>query len=101
MHANVSPQLVANATVVTVYQTNPHIDADVQARHCAELVLQTVRGRIRPTSALAMPPSLVNILCQGTEDAPMRELQLAQAAAQPAWRALSQRGGGLSVRRCA
>jgi microcystin degradation protein MlrC len=80
MHANVSPQLVANASVVTVYQTNPHIDADVQARHCAELVLQTVRGRIRPTCALAMPPLVVNILCQGTEDAPMRDLlQLARA----------------------
>jgi hypothetical protein len=72
--------LVANATVVTVYQTNPHIDAYAQARHCAELVLQTVRGRIRPTCALAMPPLVVNILCQGTDDAPMRDLvKLAQA----------------------
>ena len=80
MHANVSPQLVANASVVTVYQTNPHIDAHAQARHCAELVLQTVRGRIRPTCALAMPPLVVNILCQGTDDAPMRDLlKLAQA----------------------
>lgn len=80
MHANVAPQLVANATVVTVYQTNPHIDAFAQARHCAELVLQTVRGRIQPTCALAMPPLVVNILCQGTDDAPMRDLlKLAQA----------------------
>jgi len=90
MHANVAPQLVANASVVTVYQTNPHIDAYAQARHCAELVLQTVRGRIRPTCALAMPPLVVNILCQGTEDAPMRDL-LHQARVQGA------RAGVLSV----
>jgi len=31
MHANVSPQMVANADIVTVYQTNPHIDAQAQA----------------------------------------------------------------------
>jgi microcystin degradation protein MlrC len=90
MHANIAPQLVSNADIVTVYQTNPHIDAFEQARHCAQLLLRTVRGEIRPTSALEMPPLLVNILCQGTADAPMRDL-LREAAAQ------AQRPGVLSV----
>lgn len=74
MHANIAPQLVANADIVTVYQTNPHVDAYEMALRCARLTLQTVRGRIHPTSALEMPPLLVNILCQGTSDAPMKEL---------------------------
>jgi microcystin degradation protein MlrC len=74
MHANVSAQMVANADITTVYQTNPHIDAREQALHCARLVLRMVRGEIRPRSALRMPPLLVNILNQGTSDAPMADL---------------------------
>jgi microcystin degradation protein MlrC len=85
MHANIAPLLVANADIVTVYQTNPHVDAYAQALHCARLTVRTARGRIRPTSALEMPPLLVNILCQGTNDAPMKDLlQLADAQARRA-----------------
>lgn len=90
MHANVSAQMVRNASVTTVYQTNPHVDAYAQALHCARLVLQTVRGRIKPTCALATPPLIVNILCQGTSDAPMSDL-LREAELQ------RRRAGVLSV----
>ncbi len=90
MHGNIARQLVDNADVVTVYQTNPHVDAYAQAMDCARLVIQTVRGEIKPTCALEMPPLLVNILCQGTSDAPMSDL-LRFAATQ------RQRPGVLSV----
>jgi len=80
MHGNISAQMVHNATVTTVYQTNPHIDAYAQALDCARMVVQTVRGKIKPTCALATPPLIVNILCQGTSDAPMSDLlRVAQA----------------------
>ena len=74
MHANVSPRMVACADITTVYQTNPHIDAFEQAQDCARLLLRQIRGEIRPCSALAMPPLVVNILCQGTQDEPMATL---------------------------
>jgi microcystin degradation protein MlrC len=83
MHANIAQQLVANADIVTVYQTNPHIDAAEQALQCARLTVRAARGQIRPCSALEMPPLLVNILCQGTDDAPMKGLlQLARTQAR-------------------
>lgn len=74
MHGNISPQMVGNADITTVYQTTPHLDAYEQAVLCARLTLRMVRGEIRPTSALRMPPLLVNILNQGTSDAPMAAL---------------------------
>jgi microcystin degradation protein MlrC len=74
MHANISRQMIENADITTVYQTNPHIDTKEQAELCARLVLDMVRGRIRPTTALETPPLLVNILNQGTEDRPMSDL---------------------------
>ncbi len=90
MHANVSPAMVEPADIVTVYQTNPHIDAREQALLCARLLVQTIRGQIHPRMALAMPPLVVNILCQGTKDRPMSDL-LAAADTQ------RQRPGVLSV----
>lgn len=74
MHGNISRQMVENADITTVYQTNPHLDAYEQALLCARLVLRMVRGEIRPRSAICMPPLLVNILRQGTSDAPMSDL---------------------------
>jgi microcystin degradation protein MlrC len=74
MHANVSQKIVEECDVVTIYQTNPHIDTYEQAVHCADLVLRTIRGEINPVMYLADPPLLVNILSQGTSDEPMAEL---------------------------
>lgn len=74
MHANVSQLLIDNADVVTVYQTNPHVDARPQALHAGRLIAATVRGQIHPTMALQMPPLAINILRQGTDDSPMWEL---------------------------
>ena len=74
MHANVSLLLVENADVVTVYQTNPHLDPRPRALHAGRLIARAVRGEIRPTMALEMPPVAINILAQGTDDSPMREL---------------------------
>lgn len=83
MHANISELVVEHADVVTVYQTNPHVDARTRALQAGELVVRTVRGEIRPTTALEMPPIAINILCQGTDDSPMRDL-LALAESQAA-----------------
>ena len=74
MHANVSPEMVERADVITVFQTNPHVDAFEQGLACARLVGRTVRGEIRPAMALADPPLVINILRQGTDDEPMAGL---------------------------
>jgi microcystin degradation protein MlrC len=74
MHANVSPEMVERADVITVFQTNPHVDAFEQGLACARLVGRTVRGEIRPAMALADPPLMINILRQGTDDEPMASL---------------------------
>ncbi|MEE6287852.1 M81 family metallopeptidase [Georgenia sp. MJ173] len=74
MHANLSPLLVDHADVVTVYQTNPHLDARSRALTAGRLIVRAVRGEIRPTMALEMPPVAINILAQGTDDSPVREL---------------------------
>lgn len=74
MHANVSQTIINHSDIVTTYQTNPHLDAYEQAFVCADIVVRQLRGEVKPTSFLATPPLLVNILCQGTSDEPMATL---------------------------
>ena len=74
MHANISQKIIEHATVANTYMTNPHLDPRSRARLTADLIVQTVRGQIDPVMALEMPPVTINILRQGTNDSPMREL---------------------------
>jgi microcystin degradation protein MlrC len=74
MHANVSQKVVEQSTVTTVYRTNPHLDAKQRAEECAEMIVRTINGEIRPAQALEMPPLLVNIVKQFTGEEPMLSL---------------------------
>jgi microcystin degradation protein MlrC len=74
MHANISQQVVEHCDVVTVYQTNPHVDPRPRALEAGRLIVGQVRGEHRPRMALEAPPMTINILRQGTDDSPMREL---------------------------
>jgi microcystin degradation protein MlrC len=72
LHANLTPLLVENATVTNLYRTNPHLDARIRARECAEIIVRAVRGEVHPVSAIETPPLVVNIVKQGTDLEPMR-----------------------------
>jgi len=74
MHANLSQKLIDNATVTVVYRTNPHLDAKERAEECAELIVRTINGEIRPVQALEMPPLVVNIVKQYTGEDPMKAI---------------------------
>jgi microcystin degradation protein MlrC len=74
MHANISPRMVDNVTATVVYRTNPHLDPRPRARECADIIVRTIRGEVRPVQALEMPPLVINILKQFTGEEPMRGL---------------------------
>jgi len=72
MHTNLSRRMVENVTATTIYRTNPHVDARERALECAEIIVRTVRGEVRPVQALVSIPAVINILQQFTGDEPMR-----------------------------
>ncbi len=71
MHTNLSPRLIENVDVTTIYRTNPHVDARERALECAEIVVRTVRGEVQPVQALVLVPAVINILRQFTGEEPM------------------------------
>jgi len=82
LHANIGPGLLDYTNIITVYQTNPHLDAKDRGAQCAELLIRTVRGEIQPVQWLETPPLVINITRQATSHFPMNEIiETARAAA--------------------
>lgn len=74
LHANVSPRMVTATDALVSYRTNPHLDQHDRGREAAGLLARTLRNEIRPTTAAAFPPMVVNIEAQATAESPCREL---------------------------
>jgi microcystin degradation protein MlrC len=77
LHGNNTQRLIDNTTAVVFYRTNPHLDARVRARECAEIIIRTVRGEIHPVQAMETPPLVINIVKQFTGAEPLRSLMAA------------------------
>jgi microcystin degradation protein MlrC len=74
MHANLSQKMIDNTTATVVYRTNPRLDPRPRALDCAEIIVRTIKGEIRPVQALEMPPVVINIVKQFTGEEPMRAI---------------------------
>ena len=74
MHGNISRATVRATDVVTIYRTNPHLDASQRGFECAELIYRTAKAQIRPRQWLETPPLVINIVRQFTGEEPMRRL---------------------------
>jgi microcystin degradation protein MlrC len=79
-HGNVPPQLVQDATALLIYKTCPHIDQPECGLQAAELIARTVRGEVKPVSALVKPDVLFNIAFHNTNRGPMQPLMEAAIA---------------------
>ncbi len=55
-HANISQRMVDLATIITTYDTYPHVDIAERAREAVGLLEQVVRQEIAPVMALVKPP---------------------------------------------
>ncbi len=74
LHANLSQKMAEHTQAIVVYRTNPHMDASERAVDACEILVRTIKGEIRPVSALEMPPMVISILRQDTREEPMRSV---------------------------
>jgi len=65
-HGDISSAQVGYATVTLAWQADRHVDCREQGLACANLVVRTFRGGIRPVQAIEKPPLALDIQCQGT-----------------------------------
>lgn len=73
-HANVSPAMVEATDALVAYTTNPHIDQRATGRKATELLVETLRGTIRPVQQLVQLPLAISIEQQYTSQEPCLSL---------------------------
>ena len=73
-HTNLSPEIVANATVITGYKTYPHVDMYETGRLAGEILARTLRGEIEPVMAWGWLPLLPSIMRHAPEDGPSGDI---------------------------
>lgn len=56
LHANLTPEMVDNATMLIVYDTYPHVDQVERGKEAAKVLAGILSGKLHPTPALAKPP---------------------------------------------
>jgi microcystin degradation protein MlrC len=74
LHGNLSPRLIEGCTAAVAYRTCPHVDQRACGRRAARLLARTLRGEVRPVTALARPPLIVNIMAHDTSLEPLKGL---------------------------
>ena len=72
MPANLSQKMITNVDVATVYRPNPHLDPKLRAFECAEMIRDSIDGKINPVMWLEIPPIVINIVKQFTDENPMK-----------------------------
>jgi microcystin degradation protein MlrC len=70
-HANVAPEIVKESTALITFKENPHIDTFDRGIQAARIMADTVRGKVKPTQALAKPAMIYNIVFQYTKRPPL------------------------------
>lgn len=74
LHANLTREKVALIDILCAYHTNPHYDMARTGRRAGELLIRTLTGDIRPTSAWRSLPMLLGGGNTLTMLAPMRRI---------------------------
>ncbi|MCC6586179.1 MAG: M81 family metallopeptidase [Bryobacterales bacterium] len=74
-HANVSPEIVRDSTVLITYKQNPHLDTKDRGVQAARLLGRTLKGEIKPVQAIVKPPMIYNIIFQNTYAEPYKPIR--------------------------
>ncbi|MEO8558087.1 MAG: M81 family metallopeptidase [Rhodospirillales bacterium] len=74
LHANITPAMIDNCTVLTGYKTYPHIDMYETGKQAGEILMKGLRGEIVPVIRWGRRPMLPHTLKMGHDEQPMAAL---------------------------
>ncbi|WP_169742753.1 M81 family metallopeptidase [Muricoccus aerilatus] len=90
LHAHVTPRMVEAATILVGYETYPHVDAHSTGVRAAQLLVETLLGKVRPTMRLKRLDALLPVAGGATNgDMPMAQLRVSARKAEQERRVLS------------
>jgi microcystin degradation protein MlrC len=74
LHANITVEMLAAATMLIGYDTYPHVDMAERAQEAASLIVRLIAGEVDPTISLVQPPMLPTSQRMMTGSDPMRSI---------------------------
>ena len=74
LHGNLDPAILKEATAVFGFQSSPHVDAGETGRRAARAMLATLRGQIKPVTAIAKPGLVVPSVFSATSTSPAKDI---------------------------
>ena len=88
-HTNLSPDIVANATVITGYKTYPHVDMYEAGLAAGDILARSLRGQARPVMAWGWLPLVSSVMRHAPEDGPSGEILAYARAMEKSGRVLA------------
>lgn len=73
-HTNLSPRTVELADVITGYKTYPHVDMYEAGRLAGEILVDAIKGRVKPVMKTGIVPIVPSIMRHAPEDGPSGEI---------------------------
>ena len=73
-HANLSAEIIDNATVITGYRTYPHVDMYEAGMRAGRTLLRALEGEVKPVLAWGSLPMLTHMLRQTPARQPMKDV---------------------------
>ncbi|MRI35306.1 microcystin degradation protein MlrC [Endozoicomonas sp. OPT23] len=73
-HANISEEIVDNATVICGYHSYPHTDIRETGLRAGTLLLDFMAGKTEPVMSFGQIPLVSHTLKQGTDDEPFKNI---------------------------
>ena len=74
MHANIGPNMIRYGSFFCGYDTYPHVDGYDRSAEVTQLLIDTIRGKIKPVTAYAQPNMIITPVMQKTGYYPMKTL---------------------------
>ena len=74
LHGNLDPAILKEATAIFGFQSSPHVDAAETGRRAARALFATLKGEIKPVTAMAKPGLVVPSVFSATTVSPARDI---------------------------
>jgi len=74
MHANIGPKMMRYGSFFCGYDTYPHVDGYDRSAEVTQLLIDTIRGKIKPVITYAQPNMIITPVMQKTGYYPMKTL---------------------------
>ena len=74
LHAHITPQMLQKNVFFVGYESYPHVDMFTTGQKTAQILIDTISGKVQPVMALSKKPMIISPVNSRTTEGPMTEV---------------------------